>query len=1204
MTTQQPMAEHDPLIRITDFEAVQGLGETVLLGNWFVFLRADWLQRSGLAQTLARAGVGEGTAQPTILFRGKEEIRLPGVVIEPRPLPRASLISVTCDKELYRSQHDTVRLLLAAPQQPEATLRLTLRMNGSAYADYPVTLDRYGLCLWSMQGLPEGQYEAALAVESAGRGQAPPLPLGPVCRFEVAEYRLVPLHAELAEQTLSGEVLRYALSVTAFGQPYQGAIEVELEQRGQRADKRERLTCNRAGQCRGAVKLSGKGPFSLNVFADERSATVALKGSEQERRETLVISELGEAREVSLMPLPQSNQCRGMYIARGGANNQPFLVQRVVGRVVEITPRVEAELLRVVVVNPITGSFEEKLFHAVEAEHPLHMHIPAPYGLVLLGALVQGKAWEGWCSVLHPSDIHLQCMAPKEARPGESIRVILKTNVPERTVPVHLVVKDQRLVAPSDPLVEFAACMKQNLSAWREASFTGNIERQLSSLQQAMWYRRGMQPGMARPMMAMSPMAAPLMPPQPFAAPPTGAPMAQTALASMAQTQSMLATGGNVRSVQEAAPALSAASGPTTVATVARLRVRFPEILYNNIVEVRGEASIDIPLGEGVTRYSIEGFALSPESMDWQRAETTLTATQPVFGELTVSPFVWRGDPVMGRLDVSAASGGAIVEVRHEGEVLPLIHDDGSAVAPGLPIPSGSVVRFPVHPGTITASVRDARKGGIDASERYVVEPGKLRHIARRLHLLLPGDELTLQEEHRLAIKPLPGLERPFQVFVEAAAAYPFGCIEQTSTKILSMFTGYFSNLENAEVASQYAAVIPAWYRRLQSMYLPGSGFCFYPPQEGGARAPDTHYAPQAVSRLLALWSIGSRHDAPTPTMLQEILIDIHSMATDAADYYKIEHPPRRIASCAGAYALMVYGAGPAEREQATAFVRSRLIERDGAVYVEASDRRSAQWLGVAVSRREETAYAAATLLLTGGRADLATAVAATNYLTGQLNEEGRLYSTVDTAACLALLLALRSSGVITGGQDGRVVLNGQELALGEALKYDGTVDSLRCEEGVLAAEITTEVIEDWSAFQSGLPVEAHLERHGRAQPRFKVGDDLDLVIRVPRYEAGLVAHVCLPDALARVVGGGQVKRFSLDFCERNELRVPLAAVGATTLPPMKDEHLAREVRRWLGISEQRPTDGQVQHWAIIVRNMFKEEQIGNPGLLAVQVDS
>ena len=182
------------------------------------------------------------------------------------------------------------------------------------------------------------------------------------------------------------------------------------------------------------------------------------------------------------------------------------------------------------------------------------------------------------------------------------------------------------------------------------------------------------------------------------------------------------------------------------------------------------------------------------------------------------------------------------------------------------------------------------------------------------------------------------------------------------------------------------------------------------------------------------------------------------------------------------------------------------------------------------------------------------------------------------------------------------MLLNGEEMALTAALAFDGKVESLRCLEGVIAAQVTTEVIEDWSAFKSNLPVEVYLERRGNMQQHFTVGDDLDLVIRVARYEAGLLAHVCLPDALARVVGGGQVKRFSLDFEGKNELRVPLAAVGSTHLPASKNAALQRSLQQWLDMNEEHGDKANTQHWAVIVRNMFKEEQIGNPGLLEVVV--
>jgi hypothetical protein len=758
---------HDPYVSITDFSMVENLGDTALLGNWFVFLKADWLKRSGMAQLLEPSSLLEAFARPAIVFRGKEEITLPAARIAPTPLPGVNLVSLTCDKALYRANRDTVRLLIAAPQQPRAELKLKLRLSGNPYADYPLTLDEYGLCLWSMQGLPEGEYEATLEGVEAE-----------VCHFEVAEYRLAPLNAELSEQQLSGETLRYMLSVTAFGQSYSGPLEVELQERGQRIGKREQLTCNREGQCRGVVKLTGKGPYTLGVFAGERTASVALKGSEQERRETIVISELGEVRELSLLPLAQSNSCRGMYIARGGVNTEPFLVRRVIGSEVEITPRVDAELLRVVVVDPARKTFEEKLYSDLKADQSIRQPIPAPYGIVLLGAIVDGKAWEGWCAVLRPSDIQLQCEVAKEAKPGARITITLKTGIGDHVVPVQLIVKDQRLIAPGDPQVEFAACIKKNLGNWREQSGTGEIDRQMAHLTRNPWYEgRARSLGGPRPMAAFGTgdfPTAPMMP-VPMAAP---AMLAQSVPSQMRMPAR--ANGGDAVHQKMDAGLATAAPGPAqttapSTPVLAKMRLQFPEIIYNNIVRVQGQASVEVTLGDSMTRYSIEAFALATDTLDWQRVETTLDAVQPVYGELTVSPFVFSGDPVMGRLDVGATSGGAIAEVRHDGEVLPLFFDNGDAVTPGLPVPSGSVLRFPLRPGAITSTVRDARKGGIDVSERYVTEPGKLRHIMRRLHLLTPGDELTLQEQHRLEIKPMPGLEKPFQFFVEGAAKYPFG---------------------------------------------------------------------------------------------------------------------------------------------------------------------------------------------------------------------------------------------------------------------------------------------------------------------------------------------------------------------------------------------------------------------------------------------
>src|SRR6185437_15055313 len=301
----------------------------------------------------------------------------------------------------------------------------------------------------------------------------------------------------------------------------------------------------------------------------------------------------------------------------------------------------------------------------------------------------------------------------------------------------------------------------------------------------------------------------------------------------------------------------------------------------------------------------------------------------------------------------------------------------------------------------------------------------------------------------------------------------------------------------------------------------------------------------------------------------------------------------KQVSDCHDAYLLLANDASAARKAEAAAYMRSRLQEKDGQTFVEVQPNQRPYMLeGAAVGSREETAYAAAALLAGGEARDLPLVIKATNYLTSQTNESGILYSTLDTGSILVLMIALREAGIgATGSSTELLELNGKQIMLAEALATTEPVESVTCLKGVLTVEVTAELVEDWNTFQSALNVEVSLEKDGRPAPVFKVGDALDLVIRVPRYEPCFVAHICLPDGLARVVGGGQVKRFALDFAEKTELRVPLAAVASTLLPA--------EMAAGNGAKAK---DVPAQHWAVLVRNMFKEEQVGNPGLLEVRI--
>src|SRR5579859_4966604 len=107
MIQRNAPVDYDPTLRISDFSLVEKLGDCILTGNWFAFLKANWLQRSGMEPLLVQSGVVVGPPKSAILFRGKDELTLPGATLLPRQLPAAQLVSLTSDKALYRVNHDT-----------------------------------------------------------------------------------------------------------------------------------------------------------------------------------------------------------------------------------------------------------------------------------------------------------------------------------------------------------------------------------------------------------------------------------------------------------------------------------------------------------------------------------------------------------------------------------------------------------------------------------------------------------------------------------------------------------------------------------------------------------------------------------------------------------------------------------------------------------------------------------------------------------------------------------------------------------------------------------------------------------------------------------------------------------------------------------------------------------------------------------------
>ncbi|MBX9692432.1 MAG: general secretion pathway protein GspE, partial [Cyanobacteria bacterium] len=203
--------------------------------------------------------------------------------------------------------------------------------------------------------------------------------------------------------------------------------------------------------------------------------------------------------------------------------------------------------------------------------------------------------------------------------------------------------------------------------------------------------------------------------------------------------------------------------------------------------------------------------------------------------------------------------------------------------------------------------------------------------------------------------------------------------------------------------------------------------------------------------------------------------------------------------------------------------------------------------------------------------------LALANTVISDFNEQGRLYSTADSVAAIALMSELNAAGILEGG--GVIEINGSSMVYAEAVNCTEPIRSVKVVDGIATVLIDRIVENDWNSYASNVPLRVSLEKNGKHTRKLTAGDAVELVVQLEEgYKMGDLLWIALPDALSRIFGGGQVKLFSLDFQGLSELRVSLAVTGTTA---------------------GADGDGE-QSLALCVRNMFDEERAGSPGLIAI----
>jgi hypothetical protein len=854
---------------------------------------------------------------------------------------------------------------------------------------------------------------------------------------------------------------------------------------------------------------------------------------------------------------------------------------------------------------------------SLAADQVLELDVPSPIAVLAIGAYAGGVPWEGHATIVAPTRLELAIEAPRAPRPGSDMTVAVTTNA---DAAVYLIVKDARLLSTDTPasmlasrIKAFATTADSLLGKGKPTAKLGELLPPLQMpspgmpgssippvnyrpplwatfeemandfdcsigylINEAMrYYARSKNyqspggppmPGGSPPMpaarsaslgMASVAMRAPS-PMQPGAMPPPMAPMSAPA-PMMMQPRNLDAarTGGAPGAVEAVA---SAPQGDNKRS--ARTIDEAPELLFAGLVPiVSGRGTVTVALPEAFADYVIEAFAVG--GTEWAAAEAHVRAELVHFVALELPAFVHPGDTAVGRFTAGCGAAGMTIAVTRDGAPLAILADGAPVVAGATIAGPRAEITFLTGPGDHVARVTDLASGEVIAANKRIDPPGALRRLTRTVRFLRRGEKVALADDPSIvSLRALPGLDQPFKLLCDATADYGHACCEQTAAKILAACSMYLFASDDHRRRGRAEEIILAGVRREHTMWMKGRGFRMYP--ESGNEV-NTYYGPMTARYL---WNLDLLRGADPSRALVTAIDEALQMAHDTTKAYRLAWPPTPSDRPVDAYEAVRFGE-PSKRTQAAERMHG-WAER-AVTTLDKTPRH-------AVAFRADAAYAAAALLRGGGDAAVPMALRLANRVIADLGAEGRLYSTVDSVAAIALMAELQAAKIIGGGH---AMIDGKRTAIGDAAAL-GEVGEIGAEDATVAVEVTRILEDDWARFANAVPVTVTLTSKGRATTRATIGDALELVVRLDDgYTTGDLVWIALPDALSRVIGGGQIKRFSVDPAGKSEVTIPLAATALTL---------------------DRRGEAGAQRFAVCVRNMFEEERAGNPGYLDVSI--
>jgi len=301
-------------------------------------------------------------------------------------------------------------------------------------------------------------------------------------------------------------------------------------------------------------------------------------------------------------------------------------------------------------------------------------------------------------------------------------------------------------------------------------------------------------------------------------------------------------------------------------------RTREPAVVWQEAVPVDSEGKVTVRMQLPDLTGQLRIMAVAVDHDRYGTGERALTVTSPLLVEASWPRFAAPGDRFAVPVKLFNSTDGPLaVQIRAvvsgPAEVRADESAEGLTVEPGKPVTQLLQARAT---GTGPVDVKIEAAGDGSASTPLTahsittlpVRPATALHTAVELKAVPAGQQLSIEPpdlflketaQMSICVSARPTVE--LQAALEDLIDYPYGCVEQTSSRLLSLV--YASEILDPNRAKAIDGMVKAGIARLWSMQTPSGGLSYWP----GDPAPNLWGTAYAASSLLEARNAGYQID-------------------------------------------------------------------------------------------------------------------------------------------------------------------------------------------------------------------------------------------------------------------------------------------------------------------------------------------------------